>query len=203
MNRSVSHVGSVATITSSSSGEGLGYLSKLQNQTLEFLFLLCGKVPKNNVANLFVFLFQSIALISLSLDPSFSWSSNTKSILTAISVLRGSWKYGGYTSFIAGYSAIGVIPLLILVLFFYLQSRDNTSNAVIGTYMLFLHFACKAFFTHILTVFFTPLKCKFTVGLLADFPNQKCWDVPNVVLFGLSFLLISCHLVISIVYSLL
>src|SRR5690606_31223620 len=133
--------------------------------------------------------FQSIALISLSLDPSFSWSLNTKSILTAISVLRGSWKYGGYTSFIAGYSAIGVIPLLILVLFFYLQSRDHTSSAVIGTYMIILHFYCKAFFTHILSVFFAPLKCRFATGLLVDFADQNCWEVPNVVLFGLSFLL--------------
>jgi hypothetical protein len=138
--------------------------------------------------------YNMLALMSLCIDPDFAWGPITKKVLKIIYFpLRGYYfsQGGSYTNMIILES---VLFGFMLVTFFtlYLVLRDEHSKGrTLMLLQILLMMIAQVFPVPLSSMVLEPWKCNLATGMMVKFPDQYCFEVPNVIFFVLSIISIA------------
>lgn len=80
---------SVHSFTSSSSDGNASFIAHFMQSTEELFYQLCGRISYYNTLTVLSYLMETISLIALCLDPSFSWGNTTTKALNVFQYFRG------------------------------------------------------------------------------------------------------------------
>jgi|SRR5690606_26697536 len=181
--------GSLQSITTSSSDEqGASVFERWWNETEELFYNLSNKIPAHNLIGLVSLLIECISTVVISMDPFYSWGERTKDVLTGFSWIRGpvpsSWNYA--PDFVILFAVAVIIILAPLCFALYIMNSGNPANWTFSALNLLNVLVYKWFYYILMTILLIPLKCNFATQTLVYFPQEQCWESPNIIIFSIA-----------------
>jgi hypothetical protein len=170
----------ISSSVSSDESTKSGFLGNLLSWKI--IYKLCNQLPYQIVWEILK-LYNMFAIITLNLDPDYSWGPYTKQVLKIVYYpFRGYYISQGesYTTMIILQSVIfGLLFLTFLVLYFVLKDEHSKGKTLIFLQVMFI---TQVIPIPIASTLFDPWKCNYSTGI--KFPDQYCFGVLQMLYFS-------------------